>query len=323
MPVDWASGLKITQGSQTAVADFSSDTTIGDVMNTISGLGLGLKMQINSSGTGLNLVDQVSGIQLSVGENGGTTAHDLGLSTFQGNTTIASLNQGQGITRVQGSNDFEVELHDGTTFNVNLDGATTVSDVIGDISAAASAADLTVGSTGTVGTQFNVGFASSGAGLTLQDNTTGANDFQVQQLGQSQAAQGLCIYSDVGSGNTIQGSDVGAIQANNVFTDLTQLSTALTNNNSAGISVATNALQNDAAYVTQAQASIATRSQQVSQAQTTSAEMKLAEQTMLSGLQDTDMTSAITNYTQLQNQLQGALEVGSKLMSLSLLNFLQ
>ena len=43
--IDLTSGLKITQGTQTAVADFSSSKTIGDMINEVKSLNLGVMFQ--------------------------------------------------------------------------------------------------------------------------------------------------------------------------------------------------------------------------------------------------------------------------------------
>jgi flagellin-like hook-associated protein FlgL len=51
--------------------------------------------------------------------------------------------------------------------------------------------------------------------------------------------------------------------------------------------------------------------------------MKTAEQQMLSGLQDADLTTVITRFSQLQEQLQGSLEVAAKELQTSLLDYLQ
>ena len=122
----------------------SAATTVQELINTVNGSGLGVRMEINASRTGLNLVNEVSGTQLSIGENaGGTTATDLGLRSFAGDTDLADFNYGTGVRVSAGVVDFRVELHDGTQIDVNLDGATTVQDVLDAINAAAGASGLT------------------------------------------------------------------------------------------------------------------------------------------------------------------------------------
>lgn len=321
--VDWTSGLKITQGAKTAVADFSSAQTIQDLQNVVDQLHLGLRLEINTAGTGLNLVTEVSGIALSVGENGGTTARDLGLGTMSGATRLDDLNYTAGVQRVQGQDDFEIRLHDGTTFRVNLDGATTISDVIGKITGAAAVAGLTVGTPGATGTNFNVGLSNNGAGLVIEDHSTGSGDFRVMQLGQSFAADNLGIYANAGTGSTIQGKDTAKVRVESVFTHLIELRDSLAKDDSRGITLAGSGLETDINQMTLARADVGTRSQRVEQQQKRSGEMKLSEQSMLSDLQDSDVTEAIVRFTRLQQQLQGSLQIGAKVLQTNLLDYLR
>jgi flagellar hook-associated protein 3 FlgL len=323
VPLDLTSGLKITQGATTVTVDLSGCKTIQDLANQIQKQNLGLQLQINSAGTGVNLVSQVSGVSLSVGENGGTTATDLGLRTYSANTALASLNDGTGLTRTAGQDDFSITLHNGTSFSVNLDGAQTIGDVITDIRSAASAAGLTVGTPGQAGTDFNVGLVSSGNGLDLQDGTSGGSDFQVTQLNNSLVASGLGIYTNAGAANEVSGTDVATVTPDSLFTHLQQLATALTNNDTSGITVATSALSADVERLTQARGAVGVRGQQVQTQQSSSSAMQTAQQTMLSSLQDADLTTVITQFTQLQQQLEGSLEVASKELQTSLLDYLK
>jgi flagellin-like hook-associated protein FlgL len=323
VPVDWKSGLQITQGATTVTVDLSGAKTIQDVANIIQQQNLGLQLQVNSAGTGLNLVSQISGISLSVADNGGTTAADLGLRTCSANTALSNLNGGCGIARTAGENDFSITLHNGTSFNVNLDGAKTVGDVVNAIAAAARGAGLTVGTPAQSNTDFNIGLASGGNGLDLQDGTVGATDFQVVALNSSGAASSLGIDNDAAAASEIKGTDVATVTADSLFTHLQQLATALTNNDTNGITVATSALSNDIARLTQARGAVGVRGQQVTNQQQTSSTMQTAQKQMLNGLQDADLTTVITQFTQLQEQLQGSLQVAAKELQTSLLNYLQ
>jgi flagellin-like hook-associated protein FlgL len=51
--------------------------------------------------------------------------------------------------------------------------------------------------------------------------------------------------------------------------------------------------------------------------------MKLAEQSLLSGLQDADVTEVITRFTQLQQQLQASMQAGAQNLHLSFLDYLR
>src|SRR5206468_7588634 len=89
--------------------------------------------------TGIDLLNEEQGTDLTIGENGGTTAADLGVRSFSAGTPLGDLNFGKGIRTGAGA-DIQITRRDGTTFQVDLDPSTTVQDVIDKINTAASAA---------------------------------------------------------------------------------------------------------------------------------------------------------------------------------------
>ncbi|MFW6059105.1 MAG: flagellin [Phycisphaeraceae bacterium] len=317
--IDFASGLTITQGDKTKTADFSTAQTIEDLQNEIDQLDLGLRLQINKDRTGLNLVSEVSGIELSVGENGGTTAQDLGLRNFGVNTSLSDLRHGLGVETVEGENDLEFALHDGTSFAVNLDGAQTVGDVINSIQAAATGAGLTVGA----GNDLEIGLAANGNGFVFTDNTAGGDDFRIDNAGTSHAADHLGIHRNAGGDATITGADKATVKVDSVFTHLIDLRDSLRNDNELGITLAGDKLDTDLERLANTQAQVGIEGRRVRDEQSRSQEQQVAEESMLSEIQDADLSEVITRFMQLQAQLQASLQSGAQNMQLNLLNFLR
>jgi flagellar hook-associated protein 3 FlgL len=316
--MDLASGLKITQGQQTKTINFTGDTTIQDMQNKVEGLDLGLRLQINDEKNGLNLVSDVSGLELTVGENGGTTGRDLGLLTFGKQTRLENFRNGKGVTRDEGENDLAISLHDGTSFNVNLDGAATVQDAIDKIESAANSAGVAVGS------DFSVELASNGAGLTVEDTTTPTgSDFSIQNANESFAATQLGIEANAGASNTIDGENTAPVRAENLFTHMMDLRQALRDDDTDGITFAGENLETDLSKVIEARGAVSTQAKQIEQAKTRSEDREVAEKTMLSKIEDTNMTEAITQFMQLQQQMQASLRVSGQNMQTSLLDFLR
>jgi len=315
--IDFASGLQISQGPESVTVDFAGDTTIEDMQNTIDRLDLGLRLEINEQKTGLNLASDVSGLELSVGENGGTTGRDLGLLSFGSQTSLSDFRNGRGVKTVEGENDLSISLHDGTSFDINLDGADTVQDVINQVQSAASSAGVAVGS------DFTIGLDDNGTGLTLEDNTAGGNDFAVGNANTSLAASHLGIEQNAGGAGTIDGEDTAPVRAENMFTHLMDLRESLKQNDTAGITFAGDGLQTDLGEVAQARGELATQAKQVEQAKSRSEDREVAEKSMLSKIEDTDMTETITRFTQLQQQLRASLRVSGQNLQQSLLSFLQ
>lgn len=315
--VDLASGLTITQGEQTRTADFSTATTVQDMVNEIDRLGLGLRLQINEDNNGLDLVSEVSGLRLSIGENGGTTAADLGIRTYGLQTNLSDFRDGLGIEPVTGEDDFQITLNNSTNFAVDASGLGTVDELITAIETAATAAGLTVG------TDFSVSLATSGNGLVFQDSTGGGAGFTITRVGESLVADQLGILKEDGAALTFQSTDNATVRVENVFTHLTDLRDSLLNNDTLGITLAGTSLELDTRSVTQARGVIGVRTQRVERQQERSQDLGLMEQTTLSNLQDADLTEVITRFQQLQTELQASLQVGAQNLQLSLLDFLR
>ena len=315
--VDWAGGLTITQGEVTKTADFSTAQTVQDLVNVIDELELGVRLEIGDDAKGLDLISEVSGLRLSIGENGGTTAEDLGLRTFGRATQLADFRDGLGVTGVEGENDFRISLHNGTSFDVNIDGATNVDEIITAIENAATTAGVTLGA------DFSVDLAATGNGFTFTDNTAGGNDFVVENLGLSLAGTHLGIVGNAGGGATIQGDDNATVRAESLFTHLIDLRTALRNDDTHGITIAGSRIEEGLENVSRSRAQVGVNAKRVEHQQRRSQDLEVMEQSMLSDLQDADLTEVITRFTQLQTQLQASLQVGAQNMQLSLLDFLR
>src|SRR5206468_7215038 len=112
-------GLQITNGLASANFDLSGAVTVEDMLNTINSSGTGVRAEINAFGTGINILNPTQGTQLTIGENGGTTAADLGVRSFNPATQLNELNNGQGVRTVSGD-DFTIADSSGVAFNVDL-----------------------------------------------------------------------------------------------------------------------------------------------------------------------------------------------------------
>ena len=268
------------------------------------------------------MVNEVSGLNLSIGENGGTTAADLGIRTFSVGTLLADLNVGRGVAGSYGENDFEIRLRNGSSFQVNIDSVVSVGDLIGAVEAAAVGAGLTVGPGGDI----NVALVGDGNGLLLEDGTAGAAQFAVADLGMSRAADHLGIAGTAApgaGGGTIVGRDVAQVRVASAFTFLIDLRDSLANSDGRGITFAGEDLETAMDRLGRSRAEVALNAQRSEQELERSAQVRISEESLLSDLQDADMTAVITRFSQLQAQLQATLQTGSYSMQLSLLDFLR
>jgi flagellin-like hook-associated protein FlgL len=95
--LDRTSGLQIVNDEKTVALDFSEAKTVEDLLNVLNRSSAGVLAQINAAGTGIDVRSRISGCDFAIGENGGTTASQLGLRTFTDQTRLDQLNYGNGI----------------------------------------------------------------------------------------------------------------------------------------------------------------------------------------------------------------------------------
>ena len=89
--------------------DISTAETVEDLFNLISGAQIGLAADRSTpKATASTSARCLSGADFTIGENGGTTATQLGIRTYNGSTPLADFNRGVGVP----SNDLEVNSFD-------------------------------------------------------------------------------------------------------------------------------------------------------------------------------------------------------------------
>lgn len=180
---DQSSGMQVVNGDQTYTLTFDQAETVEDLLNTLNGADAGLWAEIDEGGSAINLLSRRSGGDFHVGENGGTTATDLGLRSLTRGTPLADLNFGQGVHTVDGT-DFTIQRSDGVELDIDVSGAVTVGDVLDLISNHPN--NLTP--TGAIVAQF----PDYGNGITLyEDNPTGPVTLTVTRSFGSMAARDL------------------------------------------------------------------------------------------------------------------------------------
>jgi len=133
--LDRDSGLQIVNGGSTYVIRFADANTVEDLLNKLNGSEAGLLAEINATRRGINLRSRISGADFAVGENGGRTAADLGIRSLTEDTKLSDLNFGRGIhSSAEGGAsqpvDFTIKRKDGVEFDVNLENASTIKDVL-------------------------------------------------------------------------------------------------------------------------------------------------------------------------------------------------
>jgi flagellar hook-associated protein 3 len=319
------SGLQIVNGGNTYNISFTGDSTVGDLLNTINGSGAAVLAQINSTGTGINILSRLSGSDFSIGENGGQSATQLGLRSLSGSTTLAQLNYGTGVQTATSGSDFIIQRPDGTQLAVSVASDTTIQDVINTINN-----DPNNQGPNQITAQLN----TTGNGITLSTNvaSTGTAQLSVIEQNGSSAAQELGLVpagqtqstapTINGATQTLVGSDTNPQETDSAFNALVRLQSALQTGDQAGIARGLALLSSATSQLGLARADLGVREQSVTALQTSLTSQQNQLQSSLSNDTDIDMATAITNLTQQQVSYQASLQMTAQLAQLTLINFL-
>jgi len=305
------SGLIITNGLVSKTIDLSAATTVQDLLNAINGSGSNVLAEINDDASGLNLLNPTQGINLTIGENGGSTASQLGLRSFTTTSPLSELNFGAGVRMVDG-NDFTITDSAGVSFGVDLDGATDVQDVLNQITTAAVAAGAGVTAT----------FQSAGNGLVLTDTAAGVGTITIANTPFSKALDDLGLAAPASAG-VITGSDVNAVESIGVFANVIALQKALRGSDQKAITEASEKLKSDYDRIVRVRGEAGARLQELESRQERIEDQNVATKKILSEVEDVDFTEAITRFQTLQTALQASLQTAGATLNLSLLDFLR
>lgn len=316
--------ITFRNGDRSGTVTTNAGMTIGEFREAVRRLDLGIRVDINSSENGIDVVNEAPGFKMSIEEAGGLAATTLGIRSFSGATLIDDLNEGRGIEIADGNSDpqrnldFRITLTDGTTFDVDLTptNSQTIQDVVNTINAAAASAGF--------GAVFTAGLAANGNGIAFSDTAGGAGAVQVTSLN-GYAAQDLGLIGGsftAGATATYKGADVALVRVDSLFSTLKELSAALRNNDERGITFAGERLEADVDRLASARALVGGRAQRVDRAAERLEDVTLLNKSLKSEQQDLDIIEASSRFQQLQTQMQAALTVAGQTAPLSLLDFL-
>ncbi|MEM9354185.1 MAG: flagellin [Planctomycetota bacterium] len=176
--LDLASGIQVVNGGETYTIETADAETVQDLLNVLNGSPAGLSASLNDAATGVDIRSRVSGAEFQIGENGGSTATQLGVRTYTSNTRLDELNEGVGVPLNQPlpfvitGDEVAIETASGQSFAVTLPPGPpdpSTNDVINAINAV----------TGVAVTAQDDG----SGGIELIDNTVGIGTLQVESTG--------------------------------------------------------------------------------------------------------------------------------------------
>lgn len=300
-------GLTITNGTQTATIDLSTATTVEDLFNALATAQINVTGGINAAGNGLDIRSQVSGVGFSIGENGGTTAADLGIRTLDGNTSLSDLNYGVGVP-VNDGTPLKITRRDGSSVEVSLAGADTLQDVLNALNAADPG-------------HLVASLASVGNGIQLTDDSgTGPLKIDANALATALGIDGT--ESGSNPATPLVGRDVNPQEAPGAFNVLVRLVTALQNGDDRELTRLNGLIDREIDRVNLTRGDVGQRQQTLDRIDSRLQDETQQTKETLSSVFDTDITAAVTELASRQFTMEAALRVAAQTMQLSLVSYL-
>jgi flagellar hook-associated protein 3 FlgL len=309
-------GLEILNGGNTYAISFAAAETVEDVLNLLNGSEAGVLAEINATGTGIDVRSRLSGEDFAIGENGGTTATQLGLRTLTRETKLEDLNYGRGLNTHDGV-DFTIELTDGTVLDIDLTTEETIGDVLDLINAVA-------------GGSLGAGLVSYGNGIELVDTNGGAQPLTVTRTTGSFAANELglipqgedSVSVSGGPPVVLSGDDPNPQETAGLFTGLLRLRRAVEENDLAGIERAVQILDVHVLESNLARAELGARMQGLEALDDALETENIQLREAMSQDYDADFAQVTSELMARQIALQAALMTTAESFRLTLLNYL-
>lgn len=325
--------ITFRNGDRSGTVTTNAGMSIAELKEAVTRLNLGVRIDVSASGDSLDVINEVSGLKMSVEETGGgSAASTLGLRTLDTTTPASVLNHGRGVRIADGNlrpdgatpdtarnTDFRITLRDGSTFDVDLvpSDLTSMAGILSRINADAATAGF--------GAVFSASLDPDGTGIRLSDSTAGAGTFRVTSLnGHAATDLGLLDGTTAGGATaTITASNRATVRVDSLLSTLIELRQALEGNSESGIQFAGERLERDLTTALGARAEVGSRAGRIADAQERLVDTTLLDQTIKSDLQDLDYIEAASRFSLLQTQLQAGLQSAASIRSLSLINFLR
>ncbi|MFO0860489.1 MAG: flagellin [Phycisphaerales bacterium] len=336
--------IRINNMARSATVDLSGATTIEDIKSAIESLNMGLRVEINASGTGIDVLNEVAtgaAQSMSIEEVAGnnSTATRLGLRTFSASTMLKDFNNGKGVQVVDGvvnpvtstadpelNYDFKITVGNavpGAVVKVDLrpQDVVSVQTVLNRINSEIASQ---LPAQGLLATDLVAQLADGANGITLVQNGSFGQPISVTQANNSSAAEQLGLLKgtyNAGTG-TFAGTDTAKVRVDSLMSYLIDLRDALSTNNVSGIQLAAENIDRVNGLISETRGLVGGYAQRVTFSQQVEEDRSTVDTKVRSELEDVDFASAASKFSLLQTQLTASLQTTARMQSTSLLDFL-
>lgn len=319
--VDLGSGILIDQGGEQFVITFDDAVTLGDVLLRINRSDADVHAELDAAEGRILVRGLRSGVDYSIGENGGDDATELGIRSATEDNLISGLNRGVGLRYNLDAPDLTIVRPDGVQLDFELEDARTVQDVIDLIrnhpdnqDARRARVELN-----TFGNGLTITAPPGAIGLTVRQN--GTSDAGVQ-LGLIEAGENERVGSTIGAVSSIVGNDYSPKDAGGALDTLLRLEDAIREGDLPEIGRLQAKLDGDLDQASRTRGLIGVWSRNVDQLKDTAENNAIELRSQLSNEVDADLATVISELNQRQASLEASLRFIGQTAQLTLLNFL-
>ncbi|WP_231617784.1 flagellin N-terminal helical domain-containing protein [Novipirellula aureliae] len=318
---DISDGLIIRQGNQSFNVDLSEAETMGDVLIAINRSGADVHASLNETEGRIELHSLRSGVDYSIGENGGNAATVLGIRSATGQTLIEELGHDRGVILNNDTPDLSITRPDGRVLELDLESAKTVDDVIELIQNHPQNQDSA---------RVLVGLNEFGNGIEL-NAPPGTEPMVIRQLGTSNAGNRLGLIPEgqneasgesVGSVNQIAGTDYMPLEAGGAIDTLLRLEKAVLDGDVGEIDRLQQRIDDDLDRATYARAKVGIWSRNMLDMKETTETQIVQMKEQLSNEVDADLATVISEMQQRQVAMEASMQLIAKTSQMTILNYL-
>lgn len=319
--INVAAGIVIQQGDASFTVDLAQARTVGDVLIAINRSGADVLAELDPASGGIAIRGLRSGVDYSIGENGGNAARRLGLRSSTGATPLSQLDRGRGIALNTIGPDFVIVRPDGVELEMELNGARTIDDVMILIRNHPMNQDTlrVLPSLNPVGNGIQLLAPPGGNPLTVRASSSGN---AAHALGLVAPGQTESRGSTVGAFAILSGADYKPLEPGGAVDTLLRLETAVRAGNMAEITRLQGLLDGDLDRSTNTRGRVGVWTQNVQQLKESADDQVILLKSELSTEIDADFATVITELQQRQATMEASLRLIGQTAQLSLLDFL-
>ncbi|MEM8910303.1 MAG: flagellin hook IN motif-containing protein [Planctomycetota bacterium] len=319
--IDLSAGILIERGAEQFDIQFDGADTIGDVLIAINRSGAGVKAELNERDGRIELRALVSGVDYSIGENGGTTATELGIRSATEETLLSELSRDRGLLLNPQGTDLTIRRPDGLELEFELEGIGTIGEFMQLVRDHPDNQDPQ---------RVFIELSSIGNGLELSA-PPGAEPISVTQQGVSDAGVQLGWIpegADAGTGEieagvaVLRGTDYRPLDAGGAVDTLLRLETAVRDGDLSEIARLQSRLDSDLDQASRTRGRVGVWNATVRDLRDAAQDENALLQEQLSDALDADLAAVVSELQARQSALEASMRFIGQASQLSVLNFI-